>query len=35
MHGVVFRAEIWALTRGGNHLVKMTDFRVEQVEEML
>ncbi|TNN00671.1 hypothetical protein fugu_011917 [Takifugu bimaculatus] len=30
VRGIVFRAEIWAVTRGGNHLMKMMDFRVEQ-----
>lgn len=32
MDGVVFRAEIWAVTRRGNHLVKIVDLGLDQVE---
>lgn len=35
MHGVLFRAEIWAVTRGGNHLIRMLDVGLEQVEDKL
>lgn len=30
VHGVVFRAEIWAVTRGGNQLVELLDLEVEE-----
>lgn len=30
MHGMVFRAEMWAVTRRGNHLVTMLDLGLEQ-----
>lgn len=32
MSGVLFRAEIWAVTRRGSHLVEMLDVGLEQVE---
>lgn len=33
MKGLVFRVEMWAVTRRGNHLVKMLDLQVEDASQ--